>query len=413
MALYPVTGSPSLKSEPLPSSDGLIRSDSGFDETLLKHGYTKDTYNLRTALNRSRLNPIIEKLSNFGAGYPIRVTYYSNNLNYTNKKTNVDYSEVLNNVHKSYKKILNLELRLTSEMSYSYNDDLSEATIEGSGKIYPGFTPNVGDIFLYEILPGQIGLFVITNVTPLALYSKAFHETSFMIREFVTNERIQQIEQCVIENYFYSTVTTLGEVRVLLNRTDYINLQNLLQTRKVLIELFHYKFFKNTMKTYLRTDDVYDPYVVDFMRKNMSYDDHPDYPPTQLVYNKTLKYSIWDMLSDCHTELERIRINKANKVQVTFGPMSAKINGLINKQRLVLDPEGENFYAFSEAFYNKDVPNMDTYESALYNFITSKMVDTSAVTSLIESNNEDDKLFYFIPAVICMINYAVHSLDIR
>lgn len=415
MPIFPVTGAKYVQIDQVqPSQQSNIDTTKTFDEKLLAKKYTQDTFHNRTALNHSRFDPIIKKLESYSEGAPISVTYYSQITNFANKQSHAsDYSYNLSNVHKAYDKINNLELRLNGGFEYSYDDEAAEAMVEGSGKIHPGFKPLVGDIFLYEIVPGQLGLFLITNINPLSLHRGSALDVSFLLKEYVDNDTILKLDQCIVDIYYYHTQKIMGETTTLLKRQDYFDLLKVVNVRKDLIELFINLFYDKNSCSLFRPDEIYDPYLVEFFNRLITFNDSSYYPFSQLCIDEVYdKESILTDLTDGTTSFNFDRYYKYNtKVQI-FNILSANINGLHNKEYIDLNNEGEFFYIFSEAYYNNDTSNYSPFEAFLSSYLTSKVVDVPTMLSFLTGIKDVDRLtlFYQIPIIIHMCNNAISSI---
>lgn len=411
------TGSQFLKEDQMtPDQLETIETTKSYDERLLDRSYTQDTFYTKTGLNHSRLNPIIESLGQLAAGAPISVTYYSQTLNYTNKRSNSsDYSFILNNVHKAYSKILNLELRLNEPLTFNYDPDANEAAVEGSGKVYPGFTVNVGDVFLYEVSPGQIGLFLMSNVTPMSVHRGSFQEVTFFLKEWVTNEIIEKFEACTVEVFHYATQKVMGETRALLKRTDYFNLLALVNLRLDLIRLYTELFYDNINNTVFRGDGVYDPYMVEFLNNLMSYEDSKQYPYQQLIGKHI--YSTENILTELLEGKQRFNFTSVNKCEVlthTAGTLSASINGLLRRPYVFLNPEAAlNYAGLSDAFWTKVLVNVtDPFELILLNYLNTKSIDVPAILTHSEliGTLTPEQRFYRIPILIYFCNKGIINI---
>ena len=415
----PIIGQPPTKQDKELAKDlsGTLDTNQTFDEHLLNKKFTQDTFHNRTALNTSRLDPIIKKLQNYSSGSPIMVTWYSQINNKGNKQSHVsDYSAILSNVHKAYDKIMDFPIRLNGEFSISVDEETQETTVEGTGKIVAGFLPAVGNIFLYEIYPGQIGLFLVSNVTPLGLHREAAYETSFILKEYVTNETLLKLQECVIDTYYFTTQKQLGESTALLTRTDYYDLQKILNLRNEMINYFIEIFYDSNYQSVKRDDNVYDPYIVNFFNKIVSFEECPNYPLKQLVSEQ--EYSRQSILDDFIEGIKLFNPHKITKYVIStkrFTILSAITNSLNGRQSVFLDAEyGELFYMFSELFYNKDINNPDLipYEKFILTYFNTKIIPIPELLTYIEELPSLPKTdqFYRIPILIYFCNIIISNI---
>ena len=417
MTMFPVTGAKYIKPDQVtPQQQGKIDTTKTFDEKLLSKKYTQDTFHNRTALNHSRFDPIIHKLENYSEGMPIKVVYFSQITNVANKQSHAsDYSYNLSNIHKAYDKIIDLEIRLNGGFDYSYDEEVSEAMVEGSGKIYAGFKPLVGDIFLYEIMPGQFGLFLVANINPLSLHRGSSLDVSFILKEYVNNDVISKLDECVVDIYYYHTQKVMGETTTLLKRQDYFDLLKIVNLRLDLINLFIDLFYDKRTCSLFRTDNIYDPYMVEFFNKLISFNDSPFYPFVQLSYKEDYsKDTILTELLDASSNTFNFKRYEKYDIKVKlFNILSANINGLHNKQFLLLNTEGEFYYIFSEYFYTDPTSsNLTPFEVFLIDYMKNKVVDIpTMLTFLTNIKNEDPViLFYKLPIIIYLCNNCISNI---
>lgn len=417
MGLFPVKGSVGNNEDVTNTSQTVVATDDTFDSQLLKQKYTKNTFHNLTALNFSRMDPVIDKLKTYTEGAPITVTYYSQITNYSNKGSHTsDYSYNLDNIHKAYSKINNLQIRLNGGFEYQYDEEAHEANVEGTGKVVSGVKVIVGDIFLYELYPGQLGLFLINNVNPLALHREASNEISFTLKEFVNNDVIEKLEKCTVDTYYYTTQKIMGDTTALLKREDYFNLVTTMHMREKLIEIYSDLFYSKDKCSLMRPDNIYDPYVVDFFNKLLSFKDSTYYPFIQMAFkNEYGTNCIFTELLEDNTDLSFTISKKFVKEFKSFNLMSAHINGLHNNYFIRLDDtNGEEFYIFSEAFYLKDMNNvnMTEFEKFLLTYIDNKTIDIPRLHLFAQEIKTIDPLlsFYRVPVMIFLCNKIISTI---
>lgn len=415
MGIVPDTGSKFLtEDQKTPEELTQVDVTTSFDERLLKRTYVADTFNTRTALSISRMDPVVETLGKLASGSPIKVTYFSQILNYTNKRSNPsDYSFHLNNVNKAYSKILDMEIRLNEALSFNFSPDTNESMVEGSGKILPGFTVNAGDVWLYEVTPGNLGVFVVGDVTPLSLHRGAFQEITFFLKEWATAEIVEKFDQCTYDTYYYATQNILGETRCLLKKEDYFNLVSILKLRSDLIEFYEDTFYSPDNNTIFRPDEVYDPYIIQFLNGIVSFSETKYYPYTQLI-DKTIwdKESILTELLEDKIRFKNTTIKKFITETYVKGALSAYINGMLRREYVDLDPLGStNYLLLSDTFYTTD-PLTDPFENILRNYMKTKVVDVSAIIAYTADMSTVPilNIFYQIPVLIFLCNKVIISL---
>jgi len=383
--------------------------------------YTKNTFNNRTALNTDRMSPVVKALKGYVEGSPITVTYYSFLHNFTDKRSGyTSYTDMLSRAIRCFKKIENVKLRISGSMDFGADHENDETTYEGRGYVMGGMDARVGDIFLYEVSPGHVGLFVVTDAQALAIHTGSLDDISFSLREYPTNETLLKLEDSVKEVYYYGELEGLTKKTVLLERQDYVNRVVLLKYRKHLIDYYHSKYYDPIRVSYLRPDGVYDPYLTTFMLQCISFQDTKYYPPTQLVPIGDFDRSIWSRMVNGKNPFERIRTTY-NKVTYTAGVLTTFVNGLLNRQVVALDQaeyypnllgDLQESYVFTPEFYTTilgGTPLADTssiIERLIYRYLVEDEIDLPILSKIHEHLDTEMDEYYFIPVAIHLINKA-------
>jgi hypothetical protein len=364
------------------------------------------------------MSPVVSALKGYVEGSPITVTYYSFVHNFTDKRSGyTSYTDLLSRSIRCFKKIENVTIRISGSMDFGSNPENDENTYEGKGYVMGGMDARVGDIFLYEISPGHVGLFVVTDAQALAIHTGSFDDISFSLREYPSNETLLRLEDSVKEVYYYGELNGLTQKTVLLERQDYVNRTELLKYRKHLIEHYHSAHYDKMKMSYLRPDGVYDPYLTEFMIRSLSFNDTRYYPPMQLSPIEDFDRTIWSRLLVGKNPFKTLRTT-FNKVTKSAGVMTVFVNGLINRQVVVLDyidhyPELmgdlQEPYVFSPEFYTAlagtELPDTSSQlERLIYRYLTNSEVDYPVLARIHEYFATDMDEFYFIPLAIHLIN---------
>lgn len=378
----------------------------------MEHAYTKNTFNNRTALNVERTSPVVKALKDFVGGSVIKVTYYSFLHNFTDKRTGyTSYTDLLSRSIRCYKKIENVELKINGSMSFGSNPDQDENTFEGSGKLLGGMEGRMGDIFLYEVSPGHLGLFVINDSQALAIHTGSFDEVSFSLREYPTNETLTKLEDAVKEHYYYGVLDGVTKRTVLLERQDYINKVGLLNYRKTLIDYYHTEHYSRDLLTYVRPDGVFDPYLVEFMLRCIGFHDHRSYPPINLLPIHDFEHSIWQRLLFGKSLFRALKTTYQID-HVRGHSLTAFVTGLMNRSYLELKDEAPTTYVFSEEFYagldiGSTTEPLSSLDQLVFDYITKQDVDLSLLANVHTLIQDKMQEFYHIPIAIYLINVSV------
>lgn len=232
------------------------------------------------------------------AGYPdgriIEVTYFSQNSPITDTQSSiVDLSSwTKDDVHISWTEIRNFELRLPDGMNFEYDQDSNNSTMDGSALTFPGFLPKPGDFFIYTLRNAQIGIFYISSIARLAIGQETYHRITYTLQDFLTETMRDRLRKQAGDPWYFDKTKYLVGNYAMLSSTGYINQKELRQLRREIIRNYTDRFYKSEFSSFIRPDKVYDPYVVEFWNKKISYDEC-HLRPTQLLiaiqnYHKTI-----------------------------------------------------------------------------------------------------------------------------
>lgn len=319
-----------------------------------------DTYKEKTTIDIGRFKEDNAAILAYSEGTPIIVTYYHNlqaNINVKSHNTDLNLSN--DNIHVAFRKIRNFELRLPSGFQFSYDREKNLAEFDGTCFFYPSFKPYIGDIFLYEIGDGRIGMFKVTSIEPLSIRQSSFVKAEIYLDSYATNETITDLEEKVSEVFYFDKDKFLQGENYLLSRDSFVNYRQLETLKKKLIENFYLRFGGEDKTSFFRPDGIYDPYLVEFLKRKLPFSPRFKRPVQLLPKLKDFNKSIWYMfLSGTLEDFDFCKkfYTKKRKNVYHFDTFA---NELMNKDYLVLTENSENeVYLFNTDFFNINLEEM-------------------------------------------------------
>lgn len=326
------------------------------DQELTKRKYVINTVNNQTAVNMERLPDVIADLKGFAEGSPVKVTYYKENYSETDVKGKPDDNEGgLHGVHKSVLKIHGMELRLTSSLEYEHDTTENATKLSGEAFTYPGFIPENGDMFIYEISVGKFGLFNVNEIpTPMSIHGSTYYKIRFSLIEYMSPEREAEINKGVVDEAWFDKTRFLAEPGALLRHDEYVEMKFLTKQRMKMIHYHRSKFLDETlMYSYIRPDGVYDPYVVDFLLRTLDFGECGSLA-TQLYDLAPLKsMSVWSALIDENIPLEGVPLTTILDVY-RLGSKSVMTNSLINRQYIYFKKSDKSLQDYFDELIGDD-----------------------------------------------------------
>jgi len=391
------------------------------EDNLDRLNYPSDIYTNVTALNTDREGDIIGKLIGLSEGTPIVVTWFHKMDSLADQQTTYsDLSFVSNTVNQSYLRINNFEIRLTSPLEYSYEQQQTQSSLIGEASVYPGFQPLMGDLFIYPLQAGQLGIFKI-NAAPRRLTIKKLsaHLISFELIKILNNTELNELLERVRDVAWFDKQRFLNETAALLTSDDVKDLEYMNEKYSELLHYFHTQFYdKYSFKSYVSPDGYYDPYLVEFMKSLVPSEEIGGEFIQQLLPDASLMdRSFWMKLRDPKT------INWSNYVSDMYldyyssDAVSYLINSLLNRQYLVLTTVTDTpTYVYnkyiSENIGTIDTGNFTTLDSLIAFYMEYQVIDVDLLKELIDDIYDVGKIdqFYQIPIIIYMIKLLERSI---
>ena len=277
----------------LPAIDGHSISD--------EH-VVKNTFINKTAVNTDIYSDTTTLLAGLPEGRVLTVTYFSQNHDPTDVQSAVvDLTcNTKDDVHVSWTQIRNFEIRARNEFAFSYDVDTNNTDFKGEGIVFPRFTPKIGDIFIYEVRNGKYGVFYISSVERLALGQDTYHAIQYLMQGYVDADyRDRLAKQTTQVMYFDKTKYIVGNTAMLTSE-GYANKKDLLHIRSEIIEDYMERFYSTKFSTFIRPDDIYDPYVVEYWNTKISITESmKQIRPTQILISvSNFKKTIWALLTN-------------------------------------------------------------------------------------------------------------------
>lgn len=282
-----------------PSLRPELQPDPVLDEqALLKERTIKKTFLNNTAVNEDQFKNDLSMVAGFPEGRIIKVTYFSTNSPMTDirSKTVDMLTEAKDRVHISYTQIRNFELRLSTEISFNYDNDKTTSEVKGEALVLAGFEPLKGDLFLYEVRNGKIGIFTISSVVRTALGQDTYHKVTFTMKNFADATMVETYrKQSAIICYFDKTKFLVGN-HAMLSTQGYIDQKELQQLKREITQNYLDRFYDKKVSSFMRPDGLFDPYVVEYWNSIVSVMDTNVRPIQLHVAVQEFNRTIWAIL---------------------------------------------------------------------------------------------------------------------
>ena len=260
----------------------------------------QQTFLNNTSVNTDNFKNELSLIAGYPEGSSILVTYYS--LNAPLKDIRTDLIDILtpakDRVHVDLTEIRNFELRLSGDFNFSYEEDQNLTTLAGEAIVFAGFVPKIGDLFLYQLRNGKIGVFYVGAARRLAIGQDTYHQITFSLQQFIDADTRDRLHSCVSQEFYFDKTKYLAGNHALLTSKGYSEQKTLQQVRLEIIQNYTDRFYNSEFSSFIRPDNLYDPYVVEYWNKKVAYLDSPVRPIQILPSVQNFKKTIWAALTN-------------------------------------------------------------------------------------------------------------------
>jgi len=375
-------------------------------DTLASKDYVNETFSHRTTYNPVTSWTAISSLYGYANSTPIVVTYYTINNNSANLKT-ADSEFALNiGLTKNFVKIRNFELRLEGELNYTYDTNTNISACTGAAFIYPRFDVSIGDVFLYQLGTGVLGLFKVNDKLRLSIDKDSAHKIEFELIRFPKQIELEELDKFVDQTaYFFKDVFLNGNVGLVFD--DTYQLLQLIHKHKDKMSFFYFdKFYNHQHQTLFRADGIYDPYVIEFLSKFVNFHALEKYPLQLLSKIENYNKSIWAYLQKPDRYTKGRLFNNLELLIKQYSHRDTDLNSLINETYtkvtndvLILDKY------LLDNFINNRIEVYTSIDLVLQNYTDNKKInpeDLFACMAGYEDMSDNDQ-FYFIPIYLYLL----------
>lgn len=403
----------------------------------------------------SKSDDILNIIS-FMEGSPWTVEYYAQYLG----KDDESYAWTLDRpaAFQQYRCIKNFELRVTSSLSYSYDESKKEDELTGTAHIYPVMKPNKGDMFIADIGDGRAGLLEITSVKKLSARRNTAWEVDYFVRQFITKEAHDNLKLKTIDTVIFSLERLRMGNGAFIEEEVYGDLARIEETMDRLISQYFRHFYDDETCSFTvpfhnayRTCDIKHN---DFLLSLIDTSRYPEYHKVRRIRtditDKHKGWSIWDALmnqdwldlDDAMTKfniIPRLSMRNAEMVwngshsqynyfvypykdltqitPVSFTPrftapaeLPLFIDEDITHNRRYIYHVGMNQdYVFSQYFYLADEEKMSRLELQVFKYLKRQPLCPAEILRLMDASVRWDDLdrYYYIPILYLLAHVIV------
>jgi hypothetical protein len=203
-------------------------------------------------------------------GSPWTVSYFSQVLG---THTDVrEFDPTQSAVYQQYTRINELELRVTTPLSSTQDEESGQVTVTGTALVYPFLVPNLGDVFITATLNAPLSLFRISRVQAKTFNRQTVYEVDYNLIAYLTAEdgRYLNLLSKVIREYHFYKERLIEGLPPTVVEEDYHKLLNLKQQYRALVRYYFQTFFNPDYATLTIPGQnfvAYDSFLVNYLLK--------------------------------------------------------------------------------------------------------------------------------------------------
>lgn len=418
----------------------------------------------KTAVYEESVKPYKSMIA-YVDGAPWTVDYYSQIVGKHSELKSID--TLASNSQQSYTKINNLELRVTSPLSDSYDSATATMKTSGVAHMYGNVVPNVDDHFITETTDRTLTIFKIVDVEVASTSNDTVYEISYTVignAQSIPDVYASLIGKTAKEYHFLKNRIADG-TNPLVAPEEYKQLIDLNQAYRDILDYHMSVFYSKSNKMMIlpgQANKIYDYSAVEFLFKLVDPTEHinllgvlraPNVP--SVFADQTNIYDIlitrqYGMLDQCNKEMAFVRSSVGGDNTYILGPYYYDIDYLVyprnpdttvevagvrpydktNNLLVATDRKGSSFlfpeddvvsipngsvpliysahkdgyYVFSEGFYN-GTQEVSALEILVRSYLKNKTIDLNTLNKLISSYKSMKRMdqYYYGPILLLLI----------
>lgn len=404
----------------------------------------------------------------FIEGSQWRVDYYSQVLG-KDDAVNPQAASSLNTTQQ-YMCIKNMELKVSSALSQDQNKDTNQMNLRGSGYTYPRFIPNSGDVFIADVGNGRLALFQVTESTRKSVFADSVYEIEYSAIGYIDELRMADLQAKTIDiRYYVRDFLEVGQ-NPILTTTAFQNVDNIerwmTQSQRDYIRRFGSEEYHVLLIPELEST-VYDHWLTQFVLKLVNGHEYPGYSkmrvlncddnrdmqrqtvldailetePLTIDYATTRVGRAWSRSFTmgyvyggvAHSGVTELLFPKDTVSAVQHGKSLGKLNDMslvgsgvfYTGNKSVITPTQEtitvpyikavdvdDYYVFSQAFYDKDVANQSILEQQVWTYLEQGIVSIDDLKAMLDDSRQWRALerFYYTPLLWVLCIYYLRKI---
>jgi len=180
--------------------------------------------------------------------------------------------------YQQYKLYKNFELKVTTPLSSTQNPQTKEMTVTGGANVYPGLTPNKGDMIVATNADGARLLLTVTTSLRMSIMKDTGHSIEYQVVEYLSQQNESDLRKKTIETVYFVKDYLFHGQNPYLEESQLHRLQDLSKLYKRLLADYLGTFFSTEFQVLMIPDQpepAYDHYINKKVITWFSQEEHP------------------------------------------------------------------------------------------------------------------------------------------
>ena len=351
----------------------------------------------------------VRTLLKYADGKKWSIIYYRQLLGVDSEPAS--YQPNQHTAYQQYEKIINYPIRVDSDLSTNQDNSTLQMTVTGSGTLFDGIVPNIGDVFIADSGNGRESLFTVNQFERRTILLDSCYFINYTLTGYIDNDHRTELDNRVVRELYYNDDYVGSGRGPLLTENEINSYRRIMSILPDIAQYYYQEFIDKDTLLFLVPDSdkrIYDPYIANAIRNTMPLDDCivANFPRLSTIDNDIERRpTIWNnLISGTKQGLVRPywtgRIDSSARYQTELiysGIFIEKINNIfiIEERDLpvptMVEPHTEtsihrvdleSTYILSVYFYTKNRERMSVIERMIDDYLNDKKLDPDILMTL-------------------------------
>lgn len=167
-----------------------------------------------------------------------------------------------------YKRIKNLDLRVTTPLTSRQDTETMTMVVEGRGVVYAGIIPNENDVFVAFIGEGLPAVIKVITTEKMSVMNNAAYDISYRVMG-QDQDLLDDLVSKTVQTFTYKRDNIAHGISPLVEQAQIVVMDEVAEVVDTLVASYMGEFFDQHIKTFVIPNQelyTYDPYLIEFLK---------------------------------------------------------------------------------------------------------------------------------------------------